>query len=286
MDSSLDKELQVKNIDNDNDNDIDIESFNLNNQINFNDLKFLIYTSSKTSSISLLLTLYKKYFTKQFHFLEGFQNTVFNIPVKTSTTPQEFLNYIKEYNKINDKKLKIITIIRDPYERLASSFFDFYHINEINNKNIDLMHTTIMKYTNEYLYSMFKFMLENKSLPYYSTIESIYELSSILDTYIIKELNKICINDKHTYYYYENELIELYVLDFKQIIGENKLDYINKILKVNVEEYIPYNLSSERIYYKKYNKFKNKIQNDNEIKKLINNYYKPEDINFFNSFYF
>jgi len=265
------------------DQNIDIETFK---EINFNDLKFLIYTSSKTSSISLLLTLYNKYFTKQFHFLDGFQNTVFNQPVVKPTSPQEFLNYITEYNQINKKKLKIITVIRDPYQRLASSFFEFYHKGEISNLNIDFMHTTIMKHTTDYLFTIFKYMLENKSLPTYSTIESIYELSSVFNTDIIKQLNKLCINDKYTYFYFENDLIELYVMDFKQLIGENKLDYINKILKVNVEEYVPYNLSSERIYYNKYNKFKSKIENDLDVKILIDSYYKNEDLQFFHNFSF
>jgi len=81
----------------------------------FNDnINYLIYSSHKTSSQSLKNTLNKNNFlTTHLHTID--KNNYIN-----------FKNYCYDYNKKNNKKLVIITILRNPFDRIKSSFFKHF----------------------------------------------------------------------------------------------------------------------------------------------------------------
>ena len=100
--------------------------------------------------------------------------------------------------------------------------------------------------------------------------ESIDELSTIFEINIINELNK-----KENYYYWENDLIELYILDFKKIINDDNIEYLNNIFNINIKTFINSNLTKNKSYKDKLNEFK-KINDDKlneKIKKFYNDFY-------------
>jgi hypothetical protein len=194
--------------------------------------------------------------------------------LRSTNRSEEFIKHLSLYKTVNNKKIKIISLIRNPVDRLMSSFFQSYFTNEITSRNIKEQETTIMKYNIEELSKMFIDKLKTKTLPYY--YESLYELSDVFNVNIIQNLIK-----KDDWYYYENDLIELYVLDFKKI---NDLDYINNALGTNILKIEPDNLSSNKASYAKYNEFKSIMKTNEEYINIVKTYYKNEDISFFYDF--
>ena len=175
----------------------------------------------------------------------------------------------KEYYKINNKKLSIISIIRNPTERLLSSLFQFYHSDEISFLGKKEKKTTIYKLTENEIYNLYCDKILNNSLE--GRYESIDEIGFIFDIDIINNLE-----ERNNYYYFENDLIILYVLKFKDVIGHNNLEYLNNVLNINLTLNGSSNLSSDKIYYDKYITVKKMVSDD--INNIIYNRY--------NKFYF
>ena len=96
-------------------------------------------------------------------------------------------------------------------------------------------------------------------------------MSYLFDIDIINHLQK-----EEDYYYFENDLIKLYVLKFNCVINENSLHYLNNILQTNLIQKETSNLSIDKVYYNKYNKVKTMVKDD--INNIINDRY--------NKFYF
>jgi hypothetical protein len=185
-----------------------------------------------------------------------------------------FLDYLKEYKTANKKKLKIITVIRNPIDRIKSAFFQIYHNGEMNNNNILKENTTVSKNSVNQLINMFLAKIETDSL--LGVKESLDELSTIFDTDIISNLQ-----NKTTHYYYENQLVKLYVLDFNTVVSKNALDYLNTILNLKLTTYVEANKSDSKTYYNKYKIFKERCAAE-EKSKYIENIIQRQ----YSSFYF
>jgi hypothetical protein len=190
----------------------------------FDKIDFLVYSSHKTSTQTMIKSLSKsKYNTFHIHHLDNLKIRQDNI----DTSNENFIQEVKIYNKKYKKKLKIISLIRNPVDRLMSSFFQSHYNDEIRLLKVNEKDTTIMKYSIDELSKLFIGKLNNKTLPNY--YESVYELSDIFQIDIIQNIRK-----RDNYYYYENDLIQLYVLDFTKI---NNLDYINNSLNTKIQKY-------------------------------------------------
>jgi hypothetical protein len=232
--------------------------------MNFYDLDFLVYSSHKTATQSLLAILHKNnYKAIHCHILNDLNSFCINPPTK-----ETFIQYLINYKNINSKKLKIITCLRNPINRLLSSFFQSFHNDQINCKNITRENTTVSIKTEDELCIMYEEMIKKINLP--GKIESLDELSSILDINILEKLE-----NKKDYYYLENDLFELYVLDFNCVIDKNVLNYLNKILELDLKILASDNLSEKKIYYNKYKNIKKKLGTtlDTIIKNKYNSFY-------------
>lgn len=232
-----------------------------------NNIDYLIYSSHKTCSQSLKNTLNNNSFlTTHLHTID--KNNYIN-----------FKKYCYDYNKNNNKKLVIITILRNPFDRLKSSFFQTFHCDQVTFLNVDEKKTFITKNNTDFLFDKFcNKILNNKrtedeyvfnkkneilrnGLPGMS--ESLFEIDEIFDYDIINNIEII-----DNYYYYENNLIKLYVLSFDKLINNN---YLKTIFNIN-NNLLSNNLSSYKIYNKKYIDFKKLVLSDT-IKNIINDYY-------------
>jgi hypothetical protein len=185
-----------------------------------------------------------------------------------------FLQYLNAYKTTNNKKLKIITVIRNPIERVISAFFQIHYNGEINNHNIPKENTIISKYSADELVNMFLQRAKTKTLLGFK--ETLDEISKLFDTDIIANLK-----NNNTHYYYENHLIKLYVLDFNTLISKNTLAYLNSIFKFKLTNYVEFNKSDSKPYSDKYKQFKeicSDQQKDKQIDELIRHRY--------NKFYF
>jgi hypothetical protein len=100
--------------------------------------------------------------------------------------------------------------------------------------------------------------------------ESIDELSNIFNINLIDRLEK-----KDGYYYFNHDLFEIFVLNFKEVIGSNNLEYLNKVLKIDLNIKTRQNLSNNKSYYNKYIILKQRIPTElnNLIKTQYNNFY-------------
>ena len=251
----------------------------------FNNIEYLIYSSHKTSTQSLM-SIFKKNKIK----IELYHN-ISNIPLlypkispinnigckeyygwgendinQKNILKKFVLDNIHKYN--NNKKLSIISVIRNPIERLLSSFFQSYHNDEMSYHNIKADNTTIQKLNVLELYDLYCKKIDDDSLQ--GNIESLDEMSFLFDIDIINNLEK-----KENYYYFENESIKLYVLKFEHVINNNNLIYLNKILNIKLILNSKNNLSLNKQYYNKYNELKKLIGEDikNKIYKKYDKFY-------------
>jgi hypothetical protein len=179
------------------------------------------------------------------------------------------MQYLINYKSINNKKLKIITSVRNPINRLLSSFFQSYSTDEINFNNVNEDNTTISIKNEDELCIIYEEHIKNITLPGY--MESLDELSIILDINILEKLE-----NKKSYYYLDDNLFELYVLDFNCLIDKNVLNYLNNILTLDLNILSSDNLSENKPYYNKYKNIKKNL--GTKLDTIIKNQY--------NSFYF
>lgn len=234
-----------------------------------NNLDYLIYSSHKTATQSLAKILNKNNInSKHCHYIQHLTKNT-GIEIKTYTELKKiFINDLEDYKKIYNKKIKVISVIRNPIERLPSSFFQTYHTDEVCFQNKESKDTTIMQKSIKELIDFFIYKIKNKRLP--SGVESLDEMSHIFQVDVISNLDS-----RRLYYYFENNLVDLFVIDFNRLISEDNLNYINTFLNLNLTENASSNLSSEKIYYNKYQEFKNKLP---DIRLIIEHQY--------NNFYF
>ena len=109
----------------------------------FDKIDFLVYSSHKTSTQTMINSLSKsKYKTFHIHHLDNLRLQKNNI----DTSKENVIEELKIYNKKYKKKLKIISLIRNPVDRLMSSFFQSHYNDEIRLLKVNEIETTIMKY--------------------------------------------------------------------------------------------------------------------------------------------
>jgi hypothetical protein len=233
--------------------------------MNFSKLDYLVYSSHKTSTQSMLKILRKNKFNSiHCHLIKDLKYHYPNINVNEDI----FIESLKNYKKENKKKIKIISIIREPTKRLISSFFQSYHTDELLFMKKQNKNTTISINNIENLLIKYEDLIKNNTLP--GQNESLDQLSKMFNIDIIKNL----INKKD-YYYFNHELFELYVLDFNKLITSESLLYINKCLNINCIDNDEANISKNKSYFEKYNIMKTKIPEEinNIIKKRYNHFY-------------
>jgi hypothetical protein len=218
------------------------------------DTEFLIFSSHKTSTQSLLHTLNDSHYkTTKIHIIKDAHH--WNHIGQDDKT--FLLQEIKKYKEKNHKRLKVITVIRPPIERFISSFFQTNADNEVFfAKKRNILESTAIQESNRRLYDMFIDSLKHKSSDYYK--ESLYELAELFDSRIFQQLVP-----RKDHFYYENEWIELYVLDFKQL---NDPRYLNRCLPVKIEHITPKNITEQKIYSPKYKNFKDTIMDIEDYK--------------------
>jgi hypothetical protein len=227
----------------------------------FNELDFFVYSSHKTSTQSLIKTLeLNGYPSKHIHLLK-------NINISSN----DFIEFLKRYKNIRKKKIRIISVIRDPKDRLISSFFQTNFNDMIFFQNQKPEETIIIKKSEEELIEIFKEQLIERSL--LGLKESLEDLSEILQTPIIEKLII-----KNRYFYFENPFLELYVLDFKDMIGpkDELISLFQQIFRIKLKKVDTSNLSSEKIYYEKYKKIKENIKKREDIQELIQQIYSDK----------
>ena len=230
---------------------------------NIEEIDMLVYSSHKTSTQSILNTLKNNnYKVLHIHTIKHLiSNYIDNVEYTNNVLYENTLNKLNK----RKKKLKIITCLRNPKERLLSSFFQTYYNDHITYLNIKPENTII---NTKNLKELHDFYIENISnLPN----ESLFEIFDLFN------INYNDIIYKSYYYFYENDLIELYIIKYDNVI-KNTNYYLSYVLNINlnIHKIIKSNISELKPYYIKYVNLKKKIQNNTVINKYI--YIKYKDI--------
>ena len=236
--------------------------------MNFKNLDFLIYSSHKTYTQSLKETLKKNnYESIHLHKLASLNSKMYEkLTNNINVTKESFIQELINYKNTNNKKLKIITCIRNPKDRLLSSFFQSFSTDEIFFLKKSVENTTISIKNEDELCIFYEELVKNKKIP--GRGESIDDMSDVFNINIIEKLEK-----KEHYYYLNEELFELFVLDFNKLISSNTLNYLNNVLKIDLKNIYGSNLSSNKFYYQKYKNVKNML--GTTLNNIIETQYDP-----------
>jgi hypothetical protein len=236
--------------------------------MDFSSLDFLVYSSHKTSTQSLISILRSNNY-KAVH-CHSINNLYHTLKLNHLVKKEQYIQYLLNYKIKNNKKIKIISCIRNIKDRLISSFFQSFHTDEINFRNIKENDTTVIVKSEDELITMYEELIKKKDLP--GNFESLDEISNIHNINVLELLKK-----KEDYYYLDHNLFELYVLDFNCVINETiNLKYLNNILNIDLKVAKSSNLSKNKSYYNKYKNIKKKI--GKKLDSIIENQY--------NTFYF
>jgi hypothetical protein len=174
---------------------------------------------------------------------------------------------LEDYVSKRNQRLKIVTTIRNPNQRLLSSFFQQFHSDEKTFKHKMDNETTVSNLSESRLLILFMNILKTYKLN--GMIESLDEMSSIFEINIIDQLEK-----KRHYYTFNNSLIELIVLDFDKLISNNHIEYINNCFGSNFAVDSLDNLSSNKSYFQKYLFAKSSIEDITNVTiKRFNHFY-------------
>lgn len=234
--------------------------------MNIIDLDYIVYSSHKTATQSVKGILQ----SNDYNVVHCHTIHQLNYRQTEANTYQSFIDSLNNYKLVNNKKIKIISIIRDPKQRCISSFFQSYHNDEMMFCNKQNTQTTISTNEIDSLLLIYQEDIINNTLK--GGNESLDEMSKIFNINIIDNLVY-----KEKYYYFSNDLFELFVLDFKQVASNNNINYLNECLNLNLIPKTNFytNLSRSKPYYNKYTIMKNKIPHsvNNIIVKRYNKFY-------------
>jgi hypothetical protein len=172
-----------------------------------------------------------------------------------------------EYKNKNSYKIKIITVIRNPFDRCLSSFFQQNHDDMVYQHGSNPKNTIIMKNNIDDLKLFFYNELIADRCNLYN--ESILEMNTLFNIDIFSKMEK-----RDNSYYYEHELFELYILNFDKITSKEAVKYLNDTLSICINEIKCSNITSNKQYYEKFKNFKQLVLNDQYYKNYIVDKYK------------
>lgn len=211
-------------------------------------LDFFVYSSHKSGTQTLVSSLNASG-AKSRHI-----HTLSNINLPKRSLPFILDNYLLK----NNKKLNVITIFRNPFERHISSFFQWHGTRPLRLRQMkDVRETLIFKSSIDKLQEIFLSELKDQSLNGFD--DSLHE--------IFQEL-EICADDlkysKHKKYgIYETEKIKIYFLRHDVFFNEFEI-LLSEICGLKIVQKNK-NMSSDKYYKEIYAEFKKSLSAPYEI---------------------
>lgn len=228
----------------------------------------ILYNMGKTGSQSLLktLTLSTNLKVHNTYFLSGGyikHRKLFSLwnenkdLIKKKSLYSKVVKFI-----ISKKKVRIITVIRDPYKRSVSHFFEILSIlqEKYNLGSIEYYDNSIEKYYDLYI---------NKTY-FQDWFE--YEFMWMMNL----NLGQVNFDKEKKYGITKVNNVEILIIDISMMI--NDFAIVNRFLELDSIELLHENNSKDKWYKEIYSEF---IQNHKLITKEFNNYYDNEIVNKF-----
>jgi hypothetical protein len=235
----------------------------------FMSLDFIVFSSHKTMTQSIKATLN----------YNGFNCIHAHQPKHIELMNEQLSALSEEYYRHNNKKIKIISVYRDPIDRLMSSFFQSLSVEKhgrtehgISEKLVDFNESVL--FSEDFNCIMERFW-------YYCAIKNgvSESLDLICHIYDIRQ-NEISFQEEKVFVKNEFEKIDLFVSRF-DILKDNFADGVSVIAGRPVVERI-HNATSQKWYYEKYEEFRSNmrlpevfIRNIYNSRKTLNEVFYP-----------
>lgn len=231
------------------------------------DLDYLVFSSHKTATQTVVHSLRTG----------GLNARHCHVVSHIGMENGNFLNFVTNYKIINKKPLKIISIYREPVERLISSFFQSFGSDPIDFKQVGSeKETLIYKNTVFDLQKKFIEQLSEKKMP------GFYESLGLLAKELKIDVATLQYDDEKRIGINISENFHLYLIRFDHLVSQ-----FNSILSIIANKELQIakaNLSEKKWYYSKYQNFKTSIKIPFEIieslydlnKKFIYLFYKDQ----------
>ena len=238
------------------------------------DYDCIVYSSHKTGTQSLVATLCKAGYPTMFmHHLQD-QIITFNDP-NCDTSAATFSYLLQDYLNTRGKKMKIITVRRDPFDRTMSSFFETYHTIEIWFGNVkDVMHTTIMRNDLHTLMDLYLQQITTAQLP--GLYESLFEMSETFKVDVISQLEE----REQGVRYASFDTFELFCLDFDRLFDAS---FLTRALDMpGIDDIFAVNLTMDTIYSEKFCQFREMLRpQEHQVVSILKSHYPASHHAFF-----
>lgn len=213
----------------------------------FMSLDFIVFSSHKTMTQSLKGTLN----------YNGFSCVHAHQPRNIELTNEQLRELSEEYYKHNNKKIKIISVYRDPMDRLISSFFQSLSVEKWGRTECGI-EEELVNFNESILFSEDLNSIMERFWYYCAVKNGVNEsLDLICDIYDIQQ-NEISFQEEKIFAKNEFPNIDLFVSRF-DILKDNFSEGVSVITGRHVVEQI-HNVASQKWYFKKYEEFKNNVQ--------------------------
>jgi hypothetical protein len=235
----------------------------------YEDLDVLVFSSHKTTTQTLVATLRAAGY-KSFHVHHLVDHRVVLGDPLYDVSVERFREVLREKNQ-----LKIVSVLRDPFPRSMSSFFQTYHDDKIREGEPSvIMSTPLEELLERYLVHM-----REGTLPTFR--ESLFELSEILeDTDLLSRLVPHKNKDDFEYFTYSSPRyphVELIVLYFDSVTRLSSSDPILNALGLEVDidrlsnnTIVPLNISDKKGYASLYCEFREAlVPREHEIREIL-----------------
>lgn len=187
----------------------------------------------------------------------GFSCVHAHQPKDIELTNKQIMELSEEYYKHNNKKIKIISVYRDPMDRLISSFFQSLSVEKWGRTEHGI-EEKLVNFNESILFSEdFNSIMER--FWYYCALKNgVNEsLDLICDIYGIKQ-NEISFQEDKIFTKNEFPNIDLFVSRF-DVLKDNFSEGVSVITGHPVVEQI-HNVAPQKWYFKKYEEFRNNVQ--------------------------
>lgn len=209
-------------------------------------IDYLVYSGHKTATQTIRMTLHANgYRCTHCHHLG---NTDIRMDLDS------FRRYLERYKARNGKRLDIITVFREPVEKLISSFFQSHGTDAIQNKYVaDVSETILSRCSVRELQEKFIHDLDSGDI---GRRETLYDICRALNINVAD----LDYDEERGYGLYETERCRLFILRFDTLIRDGRFeDVLSSITGKEIHEQ-PSNVSDSKWYADVYSEFKASLE--------------------------
>ena len=237
------------------------------------DLDVLVYSSHKTASQTAVQTL-RGHGLRVCH-CHKLTDLFLTLPEQTTgMTSKELQTAVLE--DISNRwaarrKLTVLTLLRNPLERLVSSFFQSFHSDEVHFQKKNPDQTTVSTHNARELWQLFLDKVRQNALP--GRQESVDELGELIGCSQLAE--RVCKKlESSTMAECTDLPVRLVALDFDAAVSD-MAGALRRALRVPIEHTVDSNVSSAKRYFSKYQALRQRAGESPEYKAAVRAQYRP-----------